>query len=166
MRDHLKAADILKQLVDDDIVDPFFTSFALIFLCELLLEELSIYNNPEILAEINPLIEQLLKIAEYQNSYSWLAEGKLLQAKLALIQEKNEEATRLLTEAQQVAEEHGLNLFAQKISSEHDLLLEKIDEWDRLKKEDAPMADRIELASFDGVINRLQGKKAIEPMPK
>jgi hypothetical protein len=67
-----------------------------------------------------------------------------------------------LTEAQQIAENHGLNLLAQKISHEHDVLLEKTDEWDKINKEDAPMTDRIELASFDGVFNRIQGKRAIE----
>ncbi len=102
-------------------------------------------------------------MAEKQNSISWLVEGKLLQAKLALIEMKIESAKKLLTEAQQIAELRGLTLLAQKISSEHDILLEKLDEWDRLKKNGASMAERIELASFDGVLDRLQGRKALQP---
>ncbi|GAG75635.1 unnamed protein product, partial [marine sediment metagenome] len=62
-----------------------------------------------------------------------------------------------------IAEMRGLNLLAQKISSEHDILLEKVVEWEKFTEEDTPMADRIELASVDGVIDRLQGKRAIEP---
>ncbi|MHA2326335.1 MAG: hypothetical protein ACXACB_13095, partial [Promethearchaeota archaeon] len=65
--------------------------------------------------------------------------------------------------AQHIAEDHGLNLLAQKISRVHDTILSQINEWDNLVKENAPMADRIELASIDGVINRLQGKQAVNP---
>ncbi|GAG02233.1 unnamed protein product, partial [marine sediment metagenome] len=96
-------------------------------------------------------------------SKSYLAEGKLLQAKLALIQMDFDKTKILLTEAQQIAEEHGLNLLAQKISSEHDILLEKTDEWENLKKKDASIAECIELASVDGVIGRLQGKRVLDP---
>ncbi|MHA2393024.1 MAG: tetratricopeptide repeat protein, partial [Promethearchaeota archaeon] len=163
MRDKVKAEEMLKQINDDDFVFPEFHIISIVSLCDLLLEELFMYNDPEIINEIKPLIVQLLKIAEEQHSYSYLSEVKLLQAKLALIQMDLEEAKLLLTEAQQIAEERGLNLLAQKISSEHDILLEKVSEWEKLKKKNAPMAERIELASFDGVINRLHGKQAIDP---
>jgi len=163
MRNRAKAEDIFNKIVKGDISLGDIRIRALISLSEMYIEELSIYNNPEVLDEINPLILDLLKVSETQNSKSYLAEGKLLQAKLALIQMEFDAAKTLLTQAQQIAEENGLNLLAQNISSEHDILLKKIDEWDKLKKKDAPMAERIELASFDKVIDRLQGKRAIEP---
>jgi tetratricopeptide (TPR) repeat protein len=163
MRDNAEAEGLLKQILEGDVINQEYHVLALISLCDLYLEELSIYNNQDVLEEINPLLIQLLGMAEAQNSFLNLAEGKLLQAKLALIQKDLEEAKLILTEAQQIAEEHGLNLLAQKISQEHDLFLEKVDEWEKLKKQGAPMAERIELASFDGVIDRLQGKRPVEP---
>ncbi|MHA2400961.1 MAG: tetratricopeptide repeat protein, partial [Promethearchaeota archaeon] len=163
MRDHTDAERLLKQIVEHDIVFSQFHILSIVSLCDLLLEELYIYNNPEVLDEISPLIMQLLKIAENQHSFSWLGEAKLLQAKLALLQLDLEGAKSLYRQAQQIVEDHGLNLLAQKISNEHDILLEKTEEWDKLKNENAPMADRIKLASFDGVINRLQGKQVVDP---
>jgi tetratricopeptide (TPR) repeat protein len=163
MLDQADAVRLLKNIVEDDIADPEFHILALISLCEFLIEELSIYNNPEVIDEINPLIAQLLKIAEDQHSNSWLAEGKLLQAKLALIQMNIEEAKKLLTDAQNTAESHGLIFLSQKISKEHDNLLEQLDEWQTLKNNKAPISDRIKLASVDDVIDRLQGKRAVEP---
>ena len=53
----------------------------------------------------------------------------------------------------------GLSFY---ISSDHDILLEKIDEWDKLKKEDALVAGHIELASLDSVIERMQGKRPVD----
>ncbi|MHA1992713.1 MAG: tetratricopeptide repeat protein [Candidatus Hodarchaeales archaeon] len=163
IRDKVQAEGLLRQIVEDDIAYPQFHILAIISLCDLLLEELSIYNDPVVINEINPLVTQLLNISKNQHSFLWLAETKLLQAKLALIQMEIEEAKRLLTEAQRIADLHGLNLLAQKISYEHDILLEKTQEWENLKEKNAPIAERIELASFDAVINRLQGKSAVDP---
>jgi tetratricopeptide (TPR) repeat protein len=163
MHDHVDAERLFKQIIEDEFIFAPFNNIALVSLCELLLEELSMYNNPEVLDDITPLIIKHLDIAEKQNSFSWLAEGKVLQAKLALVQLDLDKAKILLREAQQIAEEYELKLLAQKISNEYDLLLEKAGEWEKLNREDAPMADRIELASFDGVINRLHGKQVVDP---
>jgi len=163
-RSHNRAeAEKLLKLFVQEKPNPIFFQKAISILCEFYLEELQLFNEPEILKEVNPLIEQLLNYAEEQNIYSSLAEAKLLQAKIALIQMKFEEAQQLLTQAQRIAELYGLNYIARKISSEHDNYLEKISEWEALKEKDAPMAERLKLASVDGVIERLQGKRAIEP---
>jgi len=67
-----------------------------------------------------------------------------------------------LTQAQQIADLYGLNLIAQSISSEHDKLLEQIKIWEDLKERDAPITERLKLASIEGVLERLQGTRAIE----
>jgi tetratricopeptide (TPR) repeat protein len=163
-RNWAKSETLLMQIIEEGRnMDYQIYVLALISLCNHLLEELTIFNDQAILDEIYPLINKLIRISERQNSFSYLAEVKLLQAKLALIRMEIEETQRLLIEAQQIAEDHGLNLLAQKISSEHDNLLERVDEWKQLKKIDAPMSERVKLASFDGVVNRLQGKQAVDP---
>ncbi len=157
-----EAEDILKQIIDDDIAHTQVYILSLVALCDFMFKELYEYNELEILDELEPLVSRLLKIAEDQNSSLYIAEGKLLKAKLALIQMDLDDAKLLLTQAQRIAEMHGLNLMAHKISSEHDILLERINDWENLKKKNAPMAERIELASIEGVLDRLQGKRAIE----
>jgi tetratricopeptide (TPR) repeat protein len=162
-RNRAEAEILLKQIIEQENIDFDIYILSLVSLCEFHLEELENSNEPEIIDEINPLIRRLFNIAESTSSYLLLAEAKTLQAKLALILLNFEETTQLLTEAQRIAEMNGLQLLARKISQEHDILLEKIDEWEKLKNNDAPMADRIELASFDGVIKRLQGKGTVDP---
>jgi len=165
IRNRTEAELLLKQITEDEISSPQLYLLALVNLCELFLEELDMTNNPEVLDELNPLIAQLSNIAKDQNAYLWLAEIKLLQAKLALIQMKIKEAEQLITQSQQIAELHGLNLLAIRISVEHDTLLEQLSTWNSLEKKNAPMSERIKLASFNGVIDRMQGKRAIE-LPK
>jgi tetratricopeptide (TPR) repeat protein len=169
MRDHVEAQALYKELINilEGLELPLkgegLYSYCLGNLCDLLLEELSMFNDPEILDEITPIITKILEMAERVRNYAWLAEAKLLQAKLALIQMNIKEAKRLMIEAQRIADLHGLNLLASKISSEHDKLLEHVDVWDKIKKEEAPMAERVKLASTSGVLERMQGKRAVAP---
>ncbi|MHA2009402.1 MAG: tetratricopeptide repeat protein [Promethearchaeota archaeon] len=162
IRNHTKAELLLKEIIEDKFSTPVLYLLSLVNLCDLFLEELFITNNPEVLDELNPLISKMAKFAENQRAYLWLAETRLIQAKLALIQMKIEDAKQILTQAQRVAELHGLSLLAIKISTEHDNLLEQLNIWDNLKNTDAPMSDRIKLASLDEPIERMQGKRAIE----
>ncbi|MFW9875703.1 MAG: hypothetical protein ACFFG0_21580 [Candidatus Thorarchaeota archaeon] len=118
----------------------------------------------EIIDDIYPLITQLLDFAEERHSFLYLAEEKLLQAKVALIQMNIEEAKLLFTQAQKLVDSYGFDLLAMKISSEHDIFLEKVKDWDDLKEKNAPISERMKLASLDGVIDRIQRKRAVDPL--
>ncbi|MFX0042960.1 MAG: tetratricopeptide repeat protein, partial [Candidatus Hodarchaeota archaeon] len=162
IRNYTEAEVLLKKVIESGKLTPTFYLLSLVNLCDLFLEELYLTNNPEVLEEINSLINKVLETAESNNSYLWLAETKLLQAKLALIQMDFDKSKKLLIHAQQIAEIHGFDLLAIKISSEHDDLLEKLNVWENLRITNAPISERIKLASFEGVINRMQGKGAVE----
>jgi tetratricopeptide (TPR) repeat protein len=161
IHDRADAQKLYKELINN--ASGNFLISCISNLCDLLLEELSLYNDPEILDEIIPFITRALEMAETTHNYFWLAEAKLLQGKLALIQMNIEEAKKLMVEAQRIADSHGLSLLASKISSEHDNLLKQVEIWDTIKKDEAPMAERIKLASTNGVLERIQGKRAVEP---
>lgn len=136
--------------------------FGLVNLCDLYLEDLSLSNDLEVLEDIEPLIKQMIQFADEKHSVIYLAETKLLQAKLALIQLNTTEAAKLLAEAEHIAETHEFDLLAVKISTEHDVLLTQLDVWDDFKEKNAPVSERVKLASFDGVIDRLQRKHSAE----
>lgn len=163
IRNRSESELLLKQIAEVDGVAPQLHLLSLVNLCDLFLEELHMTNNLDILDEITPLINKMLKIAENRSSYLWLAETKLLEGKLALIQMDVDKVKQLFTQAQNVAELNGLNLLAIKISSEYDKLLEQINVWDNLKERNAPLSERIKLASIDGVIERIQGRRAVDP---
>ncbi|MFW9865184.1 MAG: hypothetical protein ACFFEN_03725 [Candidatus Thorarchaeota archaeon] len=95
--------------------------------------------------------------------FSFLSESMLLQSKLALINLQIEKAKKLLNEAQTYSEDHGLHLLAQKISEEHDMLLEQLNLWEKFKRNKAPFSDRLKLASIENILDRLKGNRAIEP---
>ncbi|MFW9825122.1 MAG: tetratricopeptide repeat protein [Candidatus Thorarchaeota archaeon] len=156
-------AEKMLRNISIDQIQPYTKAVSLSVLCEFYLEELNLFEDTEVLKEIDPLIVELYEISEEYRMYSTLAEAKLLQAKVALIQMEFEEAQKLLTQAQRVAELYGLDLLAQKISSEHDNYLQKLSEWKNLKEKDAPVSERLKLASVEDVLERLQSKRDIEP---
>lgn len=134
----------------------------LIDLCEILFIELQITDDAEILKELDSFILQLLEIAEKQHSYTTLTSTKLLQGKIALIQLNTAEARTFFREAQQIADDHGLQKLALSISREHDKLLDQLEIWDDLIKNKAPISERLKLASMDKTIEYLKAKRALE----
>ncbi|MHA2260087.1 MAG: tetratricopeptide repeat protein [Promethearchaeota archaeon] len=134
----------------------------LIELCDLYLEELRTTQNLDVLNDITPYINKLLKEAEHTKSYSIQAHTFLLQGQLALLQMNMGDARRFLTNAQKIADDHDLQLLASAISREHDKLLEQLGDWETLKKQKASVSDRMNLVSLNNTIGRMQGKRAIE----
>ncbi|MFX1455890.1 MAG: hypothetical protein ACFFDB_11005 [Promethearchaeota archaeon] len=160
MRDRVEAETILKNLIEKG--EHGLTYMALINLCDIYFQEFQLTNQMDILDDIHPLIDHLQRYAIRYRSYRHLTNVKLFQAKLALLQINLVEARRLLTEAQQIADEHGLQLLANEISREHDKLLEELKLWESFKKTQASMEERLKLASFEGVLERLQDRGVIE----
>ncbi len=161
--DRAEAEKSFKKILEDRVTNPIIYQYTLWNLSELLIEELGKSNDPRILDEINPLILRYLNLAEKLNSYLELCGAKYLQAKLALVQLKFDESKRLFSQAQNLAELHNYQYFAQRISSEHDLLFEQQEIWDNLKEINAPLSERIKLAAFDGILKRMQGIRSLNP---
>ena len=157
-----KAQEILKQILEDEDIFWEIMERALLTLCELLLIEFQMTNEVEVLDELESRITQLLENAEKSRSYWILCETYLLQAKIFLISSDLEEARRLLTKGQKIAEKYGLDLLAKKISNEHDELLKQLEMWEGLKESNAPMGERIELARLTDQINHMTKKRVME----
>jgi len=135
---------------------------AILSLSSLYLEELKTTNDMTILDEIKPLIERLLKESERTNSYTLQAQTYLLQGKISLLQINMGDARRYLTQAQNIAEDHSFQLLAQQISREHDFLLEQMDKWEEFNKSNAPISERMDLASLDESVELMQQKRAVK----
>ena len=149
-----EALKLLKQ-VSEDFINPILNAYTLIHLCEFYLEELHLFNDLDILKEIEPVVERLFKFSEDQRLYGYLAEAKLLQAKIALIQLNFGEAQRLLTQAQRMAKQYGYKLLADEIAGLHEAMMEKKDTWEQMEKSNAPISERMDLARLD---DHLKGK--------
>ncbi|MHA2288283.1 MAG: tetratricopeptide repeat protein [Promethearchaeota archaeon] len=161
-RDRGLAEEILKNLLKEESLVYEDRFDVLINLCELLLTDLKLTNEVEILEEIKLFIQQLLFLSENSHSFLILGETYLLQAKLALINFDVKEARQLLTQAQKIAESHGIKRLAMKISYEHDELLGQTKMWENLKTSEVPLSERLELTGINDQMEHMVKKRMIE----
>jgi len=159
-RDRGKAEEILTLLLKDEELDYEGRYGALLNLCELLLTELRMTNDLEVLDELTQFIGQLSELTERSHSYWILCETYLIQAKLSLLTFNIKKAQRFLTQAHQIAERFDLTQLAVKIANEKEDLIKKLDLWEKLKEENAPMSDRMELARLDEKIVKMIQKRS------
>ncbi|MHA2394656.1 MAG: tetratricopeptide repeat protein, partial [Promethearchaeota archaeon] len=94
-KNRVKAEEIFKEIIEEEGV--LLKIDALLELCDLLLVELRITNDAEVLKEIKTNLKLILEFSEKTNSFWFLAETYLLQAKVALITFDTNEARRFLT---------------------------------------------------------------------
>ena len=153
-RDRGKAEEILEQLLEEG-TDDIVTKVALLFLCELLLVDLQLSGNENVLEEVKTHLDRLHDTARDQHSHWWLAEVYVLQSRLALWEFDMQRARQLLTQAQRIADEKGLDQLAVTISNDHDSLLDELDKWKQLKEQGGTLAERAELARLGEQIDRM-----------
>ena len=161
-RDRIKAEDIFKELAMDNTILSDIRIQAIIHLSDLYLTELRMTNDPEIINEIYPYIQELLKITEEQHLYLYLAETHLLQAKLSLLTLDLKKAKRFLTQAQKIAESYGLKRIAMKVSYEHDELLRQTKMWESVKTSTLSLSDRLELTGLNEQMENMVKRRMIE----
>lgn len=154
-RQKLKAAEILEEVVSEEVSDHSLTVTAMIHLCDLLLSELKMTGEDELLGNITTLTNQLLTIAKQQASHSLLAETYLLQSKLALIEMDMGRASKLLTQAQAIAEETGLDKLAHTLADERELLDSQTQKWDLIVKENPTRQEMMTLTKLDDLVGRM-----------
>ncbi|MHA1911020.1 MAG: tetratricopeptide repeat protein [Candidatus Kariarchaeaceae archaeon] len=157
-----KAEEILEEIVEEDILSHDLTVRALINLSELLLDELNSTGEETILVDLEEKVEKLMEIAKKQQSYTRLTESYWLKAQIALVRLDLKEARNLLTQAQAIAEDKGLERLARKISSEHDQLLEQMDQWEELIVKDASITERVKVANLDELVGWMARKREIK----
>ncbi|MFX0024130.1 MAG: type IV pilus biogenesis/stability protein PilW [Candidatus Hermodarchaeota archaeon] len=161
-RERIKSEDLFKEIAMDNTVLSEHRIKAIINLCDLFLIELRITNDPDLINEINPYIQELLEIAEHQHLYLFLAEAYLLQAKLSLLTYDIKNANQFLTQAQNIAEKSGIKQLAMKISYEHDELLKQIKMWESLKESDLSLSERLNLAGLNVQVEKIMKNWIIE----
>ncbi|MFX1286432.1 MAG: tetratricopeptide repeat protein [Promethearchaeota archaeon] len=155
-----EAQQIFQKITEEEIYQHEFTVIAKKNLCELLIQELTSSGNEEILQEIKEILQDLMTIAENQQSSSLLIEVYIMQSKMALLELDLDSARKLLNQAQQLAEEKGLQRLAVMVSREYDSLLTQSSKWTDLPDREASMAERLELAELESMVTRLIRKKA------
>jgi len=150
-----KAISLLHSIIRTNEIYNEINIHAMLNLTEILLEELTIFNESEIIDELKDINIQLLKIAEMQISRSLLAEAYWLKGKINLIQLNLDEAQEDLLKAQEIAFSQGLDNLAQKISLEYDSIVREHNKWKAILNSDVSIKKRIEKTQVDTLVSQM-----------
>jgi hypothetical protein len=156
---HLKAKEILMQIVNEEGIFVQTYYLALIHLCDLYLKELSESDDLKILDEIQPYLNRLKLIANSQESSWLLVELCLFQAKLNLVGFKFDDAQELLISAYDIAEKSGQDLLIRRITGEQSTLSNNFRKWEKLKESGAKISERMNLAQIEEQLELLLQKR-------
>ena len=154
-RDRVMAEDLFREIIEEYRSHFILKLHALSELCELLFVELKISNDINLIGELKLLLEKLIGMAQHSGLNYWLIDAYILHGKLALIMFDIKSSRRYLTQAKRMAENLGYIGLADEITGLHEAMMEKIDTWEQLEKNDAPLSERMELAQLD---DHLKGK--------
>ncbi|MHA2243826.1 MAG: tetratricopeptide repeat protein [Candidatus Hodarchaeales archaeon] len=155
-----EAQQIFQEITEEDTIGYEYSIIAKKNLCELLIQELSTSGQEEILIEIKEILNELLTIAEKQESNSLLIETYILQSKMALLELNPDISRQLLRQARQLTEEKGSKRLAFVVSREYDSLLTQLGKWIDLTDREVSLAERLEIAELESMVTRLIRKRA------
>ena len=158
--DRAESEDLLKQISKERGYGLEIRITALLNLCDLLIKELQITGYIEILDELQNYIDELLSIVEKRQSYLYIAETYLLQARISLLSFNLKESRRYFTQAQQIAEQWRLTQLSLKIAKEKEEFLRQMKKWENYKEKNVPLNERLELAQLDKQIERMLHNRA------
>ena len=154
LKDKMDAQKMFEALLQQETgIRPWHLYVVVVInLCELLLEELKLYGEPEVLAEIEALISQLQITAQDQFQYSTIVEILILRAKLELLNGQLQDAQNLLDKAHAITHDKGLTQLQRQIEQEQQQLEADFVTWTELVAKNAPMQERIQRSQLDQYI--------------
>lgn len=140
---------ILEKIVEEEIVDLALTAYAILNLCELLLDEYKTYGEQEVWQEIEELSNRIHSFAMAQNSYPLIVNALLLKAKLVLITGKISNSNKIMEEAYTIANERGLSKIRQKVKIEQQTLETELEWYENAVIESSSMLKRIKHSEIE-----------------
>lgn len=159
--DKSKAQEIFQLIADEKEVPIWQKFYAMLNLCELLIDELKIYGEEEVLKQVRSLLNRINDLALEQHVTPVIVQSLTLQAKFSLVEGNAQQADQLLERAKLTAAESGFELLGAKVSEEQKQLHRELDKWNAINQSSAPLKERLELARMTDYIT-----EALKFLPK
>ncbi len=163
VQDRLKAKELLKDIINEKDVEYQTVEAAILNLCDLLLIELKKSEDKEIIEDLKFLINKLQEVGIRELTYPLLVQTYWLQSQISLLELNADEAQRLYTKAQAMAEEKDLELMARKISAEHDFLIGQLDLWKQFTTKLPSIQEILELTRIEDMLSLMLKKGVVLP---
>ena len=147
-RDRVRAELIFDQLLQKDW--HHLAHIEILFnLCDLLIKELKETSDKKILAKLQKNLNKLIEIGSLNDNPYLSIEILWLKSQISLLELNSKEARKILTEAQQIAEEKGYNNLALKVIKAKEQLLEQTIQLEELEVESDLISRRMDILKVE-----------------
>ncbi|MFX0114534.1 MAG: ABC transporter substrate-binding protein [Candidatus Hodarchaeota archaeon] len=147
-----QAQEIFRQVANDEVLSPDLTIYAMLNLCDMLLDEAKAYGEQVVFREAEKLSSRVSDIAREQESGSLRVEALLLHSKFALLRGDVTQADNLLEQAFVIAKGGQLPKLTEKVAQEQSSLQKEVVQWEKLVAEAASLRERLEYARLQDYI--------------
>ena len=146
----VKAQELLETIINTSGIEFELMIKAMNHRIELLIYEYSAYEQDVVLVEIVKSIEQMYNLAKKQHRYATLIDVLIIQSRLAIIDNKFDQASLLLTQAELMAKEKQMEHYSKKVQTEIEILENNLSEIKRIiaSKSISERLDQIELLDY------------------
>ncbi|MFX0073416.1 MAG: tetratricopeptide repeat protein, partial [Candidatus Hermodarchaeota archaeon] len=146
-KDRLKAQEKLNEIIKTAEHFQIVTR-AIIYLCEILIEEIESTGEKDKLEQAKNLVDQLHSLSKEQKSFYLNVQALLIHVQFALVEGKLPQAMNYLDQAIITAEEKNLGLLIKKVDQEKQRLEENYAKWEKLIQENTPLQERLKQADI------------------
>ncbi|MCY3412287.1 MAG: tetratricopeptide repeat protein [Candidatus Heimdallarchaeota archaeon] len=110
-----QSLSILKEIVNEEIIDITLTRLAMVNLCDILLTEYKLFGNEEAYTELYQIVGTLYQLSQKSESVSLMIDVLIFRSRFALIQGDFDEVDKLLIEAENLAVINGIPKLRSKV---------------------------------------------------
>ena len=162
MKFKANAQIIFEEIIKEENCPHDLKVFAMLNLCDLLLDELEAYREKEVFQQTDELVREIYEIAQEQHSHNLIVEALILKSKFELIKGDIAQSMKLLEQAKLIAEERDLTLMLENVIREQKKMDEKMDIWRDLIEKDASLKERLEKVKL---LNYIEDALKIAALP-
>ena len=151
LREKTKAFELFESITKNEIIHYYTTLLSYLYILEISIFELKTFNNPDILVDVNNILDELVNLTSSNNFSSWAVRTIALKAQVKIIELDYEEAKKLLNEAINIAVSKNMNRLAFQLSNQYDEMVNQIVKLDELKSRrtvESSLSDILEITDF------------------
>jgi predicted amidohydrolase/tetratricopeptide (TPR) repeat protein len=153
LHQQMKAYNLFRKILDENIEDYDLSVFTILNLCDLLVLEIDSTGSQEPLRELEILLQQLVELGYKNQAYDLVIEALLLQSKVSLIEKKVEKGKSFLDQALIMAKDKGLSYVIAKITQQQKNLNIEVESWVDLADKHKEVRQRLETVELKKYIS-------------
>ena len=149
LKEQYKSIELFETIIKEkEIIEYQTTLLSYLFLLESKIFELRIYNDENIIAEANKLLEEMIQLTSFYNLSAWTEKIYALKASIKLIELQFDEAKKFLNEALRISVSKNMNRLAFQFSNQYDQMVNTIVDLENIQSNKLTLAERLEISNL------------------